>query len=119
VSTAEDPQQPPVEPNRAPAHGFAGLEVTNTGDCAGAEVVQLYVGARSSKVERAPKELKAFSKVELEPGETHTVHLAVPAADLPYCDEADGWTVEPGEYEVIVGRHSLDDQALSTSLAIQ
>ncbi len=75
--------------------------------------------ARSSTVERAPKELKAFSKIELEPGETHTVHLAVPATDLAYYDEAGGWTVEPGEYEVIAGRHSLDDQALSTPLAIQ
>jgi beta-glucosidase len=93
--------------------------VTNTGDVAGAEVVQLYVGARSSKVERASKELKAFNKVDLAPGETRTVHLAVPAANLAYYDEANGWIVEPGTYEVFVGRHSLDDQALRAQLEIR
>ena len=97
----------------------ATVDVTNTGDVAGAEVVQLYVGARSSAVERAPKELKAFSKVELALGETRTVHLAVPAADLAYYDEADGWTVESGDYEVVVGRHSLDGQALRAQVVIQ
>jgi beta-glucosidase len=97
----------------------ATVDVTNTGNLSGEEVIQLYVGARSSAVERAPKELKAFSKVELAPGETRTVHLAVPAADLAYYDPANGWTVEPGHYEVIVGRHSLDDQALRTQFAIR
>lgn len=85
----------------------------------GEEVIQLSVGARSSAVERAPKELKAFSKVALAPGETRTVHLAVPAADLAYYDPANGWTVEPGNYEVIVGRHALDDQALRTQFAVR
>jgi beta-glucosidase len=97
----------------------ATVDVTSTGDVPGAEVVQLYVGARSSAVERAPKELKAFSKLELAPGETRTVHLAVPASDLAYYDEANGWTAEPGEYEVVVGRHSLDDLALRTSFTIR
>jgi beta-glucosidase len=97
----------------------AAIDVTNTGDVAGAEVVQLYVGARSSKVERASKELKAFNKVDLAPGETRTVHLAVPAANLAYYDEANGWIVEPGTYEVFVGRHSLDDQALRAQLEIR
>jgi len=97
----------------------ATVDVTNTGDRAGAEVVQLYVGARSSAVERVPKELKAFSKLELAPGETRSVHLAVPASQLAHYDGANGWTVEPGEYEVIVGRHSLDDQALHAQLVIQ
>jgi beta-glucosidase len=77
------------------------------------------VGARSSKVERAPKELKAFSKFQLAPGQTRTVHLAVPAADLAYYDENNGWTVEPGDYEVIVGRHSLDDDALRSEFRIR
>ena len=82
------------------------------------EVVQLYVSARNSKVERPPKELKAFTKVALAPGETRTVRLAVPAASLAYYDEKNGWIVESGEYEVIVGRHSLDDEALRARFAI-
>lgn len=66
----------------------ATAEITNTGQRAGEEVVQLYVGARSSKVDRAPKELKAFTNLSLAPGETCTVRLAVPVADLAYHDTA-------------------------------
>jgi hypothetical protein len=53
-------------------------EVTNTGKVGGEEVAQLHVGARSSKVERAPKELKAFTKVSLAPGETRTGVIQAP-----------------------------------------
>lgn len=95
------------------------VDITNTGDRPGAEVVQLYVRARDSAVERARKELKAFTKVDLDPGETRTVHLVVPAADLAYYDESDGWIVEPGTYDVTVGRHSLDEDALRGQLQIR
>jgi beta-glucosidase len=81
-------------------------------------VVQLYVGARSSKVERAPKELKAFTKVSLAPGETRTVRLAVPSLQFAYYEAKTGWIVEPREYEVIVGRHSLDDNALRARFVV-
>lgn len=97
----------------------ATAEITNTGEVAGEEVVQLYVSARSSTVERAPKELKAFTKVARASGETRTVRLAVSAASLAYYDEKNGWIVESGDYEVIVGRHSLDDEALRARFAIQ
>jgi beta-glucosidase len=96
----------------------ATAEVTNTGKVAGEEVVQLYIGARSSKVERATKELKAFSKVSLAPGEKRMVRLAVPAIEFAYHDAAKGWIVEPGEYEVIVGRHSVDDDALRARFVV-
>lgn len=96
----------------------ATAEITNTGKVAGEEVVQLYVGARSSKVDRAPKELKAFTRVSLTPGETRTVRLAVSAADLGYYDATKDWVVEAGKYEAIVGRHSLDDQALRADFVI-
>jgi beta-glucosidase len=95
------------------------VKVTNTGKVAGEEVVQLYIGARSSKVERAVKELKAFKKLMLEPGETKSVKLAVPAKDFAYYDAVKGWIVEPGKYEVIVGRHSLDDQSLRKELTVE
>jgi beta-glucosidase len=90
----------------------ATVDVSNTGGRVGDEVVQLYVGARGSAVERAPRELKAFNKLSLAPGETRAVQLAVPAADLAYFDPAVGWVVEPGPYEVIVGRHACDPDAL-------
>jgi beta-glucosidase len=90
----------------------ATVEVTNTGSVAGDEVVQLYIGAQGSVVERASKELKAFARVGLSPGETHVVRLEVPIADLAYYDDKRGWVVEPIEYEVIVGRHAHDKDAL-------
>ena len=90
----------------------ATVDVTNTGSMAGDEVVQLYVAARGSAVERAAKELKAFGRVSLAPGETKTVRLSVPVVDLAYYEVRAGWVVEAIEYEVIVGRHALDAEAL-------
>ena len=94
------------------------VTVTNTGDRAGDEVVQLYVAALESKVERAPKELKAFCRVSLAPGESRTVELAVPAANLAYYAPGQGWIVEPGRYAAIVGTHSLDPDALRAEFTI-
>jgi beta-glucosidase len=93
-------------------------ELTNTGDRAGEEVVQLYVGARTSKVARAAKELKGFAKIALAPREKRLVRVAIPATDLAYYNEPEGWVVEPGEYEVILGRHSLDEKALRAQVIV-
>ena len=83
----------------------ATVDVTNTGRVAGDEVVQLYVSAKGSKVERAPRELKAFARVSVAPGETHSVTLEVPIASLAYRAAA-GWVVEPTGYEAILARHA-------------
>jgi beta-glucosidase len=96
----------------------ATVDITNTGSVAGDEVVQLYVAARGSAVERAKKELKAFARVSLQPGETKAVPLVVPVADLAYYDAAAGWVVEPIEYTVIVGRHALDGEALQALMKV-
>ncbi len=94
------------------------FSVTNTGAVAGETVVQLYVTALHSKVERAPKELKAFTRVAVEPGETQSVQLEVPVKDLAYYDLKSGWVVEPTEYDVIVGQHSLDEHALRARFCV-
>jgi len=84
-------------------------DVTNTGDVAGDEVAQLYVGYHGSRVERAVRDLKGFARVHLEPGETRAVTFTVRAADLAFWDVATGgWTVEPIEYQVEVGSSSRD-----------
>jgi beta-glucosidase len=88
------------------------VAVTNTGAAAGDTVVQAYVAVPGSSVERAPQELKAFTRVSVLPGETHTVRLEIPAPDLAYYDPALGWRVEPAEYVLRVGQHSLDEAAL-------
>jgi beta-glucosidase len=97
----------------------ATVEVTNAGAVPGKEIVQRYVGTEGSKVERAPKELKAFALVALGPGETRAVRLSVPVADLAYYDAAaSGWVVEPIAYTAIVGRHSMDPNALRATFRV-
>ena len=97
----------------------ATVEVANVGRVAGDEVVQLYVATAGSKVERAPKELKAFARVTLAPGETRALRLSVPVAELAYFDAAaSGWIVEPIAYTAIVGRHALDPRALRATFRV-
>jgi beta-glucosidase len=84
-------------------------DVTNDGPVAGDEVAQLYVSFPGSRVERAPKELKAFARVTLAPGETKTVVLDVRAADLAFWDTAaSAFVVERLAYGVHVGPSARD-----------
>lgn len=85
------------------------LTVTNSGPVAGAEVVQLYVKPGQTAVKRPEKELKAFDKIFLKPGETKTVTLALPAESFKYYDEAKkAWVLAPGKFELLVGSSSRD-----------
>ncbi|MEJ2501774.1 MAG: glycoside hydrolase family 3 C-terminal domain-containing protein [Gemmatimonadota bacterium] len=85
------------------------VDVTNTGDRAGDEVVQLYVAHPQSTVERPLKELKGFERITLDPGETRTVEFALDARALAYWDaEDDRWVVEAAPVEVQVGASSTD-----------
>lgn len=85
------------------------VDVTNTGAVAGDEVVQLYVSYAGSAVDRAERDLKAFARIHLEPGETRRVPLDVRAADLTYWDTtANAWKLEPITYGVHVGSSSSD-----------
>ena len=89
------------------------VDVKNTGARAGDEVVQLYTRAVASNISPRPKhELRGFERISLEPGQTKTVTLAVPAEKLAYWDEAnDKFVVEPGEYEIQIGASSADIRA--------
>jgi beta-glucosidase len=94
------------------------VDVTNTGGVAGDEVVQLYVSYPGSAVDHAVRDLAAFARVHLEPGQTRTVPLEVRAADLAYWDVgAAAWTVEPITYDVHVGP-SVADLPLSGSVTV-
>ncbi len=87
----------------------AEVTLTNTGEAAGDETVQLYIGFEKADEERSPKELKGFARVRLEPGETRTVDLRVAIEDLAYYDTETGtWKVEEMEYSVLVGSSSRD-----------
>lgn len=85
------------------------LDVTNTGQVAGKEVVQLYVRDIEARLPRPPKELKAFAKVALEAGETKTVKLTLTDRAFSYYDAAyHQWLAEAGEFDILVGSSSAD-----------
>jgi beta-glucosidase len=83
------------------------FDVTNTGKRAGADVGQIYVGAVKPKVLRPVRELKGFSRVQLEPGETRHVTLELDARAFAYYDvRTKAWRADPGQYAVELGRSS-------------
>jgi len=98
----------------------ASVAVTNTGDRAGVEVVQLYVRDVDASVPRPAKELKGFAKVRLAPGESTTVRIDFDDRTFAFwdVDRAGGaqgnWKVEPGEFEVMVGASSADIRSRAT-----
>ena len=85
------------------------VTVKNTGKVDGKEVVQLYLGDDKASVVRPKKELKAFKKVALTPGETKTVELTLTYDDLKYFDEVrHEWVAEPGTFTAYIGTSSQD-----------
>jgi beta-glucosidase len=111
------------------------VAVTNTGTRAGSEVVQCYVAPVAPRLARPPKELKAFAKVRLEPGETKVAELVLDERAFSYWDPGDpdwerivppsavqffgrrrgtdaphrrGWQADPGDYDVMIGRSSVE-----------
>jgi beta-glucosidase len=80
------------------------VDVKNTGSRFGKEVVQLYIRDVEATLMRPEKELKAFKKVELDPGETKTVIFKLSPESLAFFDPAQkGWIAEAGEFQVLVG----------------
>lgn len=95
------------------------VDVTNTGERAGAEVAQLYVGFEGSAIDRPVKLLRDFTKLELAPGETRTVALSVPTDELRWYDpEARQWRLEAMEYGVFVGPSSRSSDLLRSSFRV-
>lgn len=85
------------------------LEVTNTGDRAGSEVVQVYLHDRSGVVLRPRRELAGYAKAHLQPGETRRVEITVPARAFAFWDvEQHGWRTPSGRFAVEVARSSVD-----------
>ncbi len=83
--------------------------VKNTGSCDGAEIAQLYIALPGAKVFRAKKELKGFAKVFLKAGESATVTIPFDDMTFRYWNtDIDGWAVEGGNYEILVGASSQD-----------
>jgi beta-glucosidase len=95
--------------SRASASGDVEVhfDVTNTGNRAGAEVAEVYIGDRHTSVARPLKELKGFSKVSLGAGETKQVTVTLDRRAFSYYDvKKHDWTVQPGDFDVLVGGSS-------------
>lgn len=85
------------------------FDLTNAGSRPGAEVAQVYVADAHSDVPRPPKELKGFTKVLLEPGETTRVSIELDRRSFAYYDvETKAWQVTPGTFGILIGRSSAD-----------
>jgi beta-glucosidase len=84
------------------------VDVTNTGSRKGDEVVQLYLKDKVSSVTTYEHDLRGFERVTLNPGQTKTVKFTIRPDDMALLDRNNKWTVEPGEFEVMVGRSSAD-----------
>ena len=83
------------------------VQLKNTGEYEGAEVVQLYIRDRFGSVTRPVKQLKGHKKVSLKPGETTTVSLTLAAKDLEFFNGT-GYVIEPGDFDVWVGTNSSE-----------
>lgn len=95
------------------------VEVTNAGGREGTEVVQMYLRDLVSSVTRPVKELKGFARVTLQPGETRTVALEISPASLAFYDLAMEYVVEPGEFAVMVGTSSRDEDLQKVILRVE
>lgn len=92
------------------------VNVRNTGSRAGRETVQLYIRDIAASRVRPVKELKRFSKISLDPGETRNVSFVLEANDLGFYDESGNWLVEAGKFTVFVGPNSRDVKEASLLL---
>ena len=91
------------------------VNVKNTGDREGAEVVQLYIADPVASIDRPVKELKGFEKISLKPGETKTVSFEIAADALSYYSvEDNGWKAEAGEFQALIGPSSEDIRATAS-----
>ncbi len=95
------------------------IDVSNTGNMTGEEVVQMYVGYKNSSLDRPVKDLKGFNKILLTPGEMKTLNLNLKAKDLAYYDvDKKEWVIEKIEYIIYVGPSSRKEDLLTTTFNV-
>lgn len=96
----------------------AEITLTNTGDRKGREVVQLYIGDIVTSYSWTDRELKAFQRVKLEPGESKTIAFDIPVSDCTIVDSQAHRIVEPGEFEVLIGHSSRREDLKRTTFTV-
>ena len=103
LSSTEMPRDGKVE---------VSVKVANTGTMDGEEIIQLYIRDLYSSATRPVKELKDFRRVALRAGETKTVSFTLPAEKFAFYDKKMNYTVESGDYEIMVGASSRDEDLM-------
>ena len=94
------------------------VDVTNTSDVDGEEVVQLYIRDNISSYTRPVKELKGYKRVAIKAGETKTVDIAVTAESLAMYDKDFNFVVEPGDFTIMTGNSSADSSLKTTTISV-
>jgi beta-glucosidase len=94
------------------------VDIKNTGQYTGTEVIQMYIRDLVSSVTRPVKELKGFKKINLKPGESKTIVLEIFPEHLAFTNINKEYTVEPGDFEIMVGNSSLDKDLLKIILHV-
>jgi beta-glucosidase len=105
-----------IQPDES-VHVYA--DITNTGSRDGAEVVQMYLRDNVSSVTRRMKELKDFERVYLTKGETATVEFIITPEKLSFYDRNMNFVVEPGDFTVMVGSSSKDEDLQEVKLRVK
>jgi beta-glucosidase len=95
------------------------VDVENKGSVAGEEVVQLYIHDMVSSVTRPVKELKNFKKINLNPGEVKTILFEIFPEHLAFTNINKKYIVEPGQFEIMVGNSSRDEDIIRTVLSVE
>jgi beta-glucosidase len=95
------------------------IDVENTGKQTGDEVVQMYIRDLVSSVTRPVKELRGFKKIRLQSGESKTVALTISPEHLSFTNIRKEYVVEPGDFEIMVGNSSRDQDLSTTILRVE
>jgi beta-glucosidase len=95
------------------------VDVTNAGALAGNEVVQMYIRDRTSSVTRPVKELKGFKRITLAAGQTETVSLEITPEHLAFYTIEMKYGVEPGDFEIMTGNSSRDQDLQKILLRVR
>jgi beta-glucosidase len=94
------------------------VKVHNTGSYEGTEIVQLYANDVYSSVTTPVKELKGFNRVALKPGESKIAEITIPVSEFSLVDRNNKIIVEPGEFEIMIGSSSRDEDLLRTTVEV-
>ncbi len=95
------------------------FDVTNAGEMNGTEIVQVYIRDEYASVTRPVKELKGFQRVSLKAGETKNIEFAITPDDLKFYTSRKVWEVEPGDFTIMVGSSSADEDLQKLTLTVE